>query len=69
MDSSNIDLILTDALSKLKKEYPEMDFFLFLQPFAKTMFSHLGAEDKRRMENEAISAATQVFENYVKQKS
>lgn len=46
-----------------------MDFFLFLQPFSKTMFSHLGAEEKRRMENEAISAATQVFENYVKRKS
>lgn len=66
MDSSNIDLILSDALEKLKKEYPSFDFFLFLQPFDKSMFAHLGAEQKRQMESEAIAAATQVFERYVK---
>lgn len=69
MDSSNIDLILSDALGKLKKEYPTFDFFLFLQPFDKKMFAHLGAEQKRQMESEAIASATQVFERYVKQKS
>lgn len=69
MDSSNIDLILSDALEKLKKEFPAFDFFLFLQPFDKRMFAHLGAEQKRQMESDAIAAATQVFERYVKQKS
>lgn len=66
MDSSQIDLILTDALEKLKREFPTMDFFLFLQPFDKKMFAHLGAEEKRQMQNDAISSATQVFSNYLK---
>jgi hypothetical protein len=66
MDSSQIDLILTDALEKLKKEYPTMDFFMFLQPFDKSMFAHLSAEEKREMQNNAISSATQVFSTYLK---
>lgn len=69
MDSSNIDLILSDALEKLKRDYPTFEFFLFLQPFDRKMFAHLGAEQKRQMESDAVAAATQVFERYVKKKS
>lgn len=69
LDSSQIDLILSDALEKLKKEFPTLDFFMFLQPFDKRMFSHLSAEEKRQMQNNAISSATQVFDSYLKKNS
>jgi hypothetical protein len=66
LDPSRIDQILSDAGEKLKKEFPIMEFFVFLLPFDPAMFSHLGAEEKRRMESDAISAATKVFENNLK---
>jgi len=63
LDPSRIDQILADAGEKLKKEFPMMEFFVFLLPFDPAMFSHLGAVEKRRMENDAVSAATKVFES------
>lgn len=66
MDSSRIEQILSDAGEKLKKEAPGLDFFMILLPLSKTVYSHLSAEEKQRMEHTVISSAHKALEGYLK---
>lgn len=62
---TNAQILLQQAAEVLKRNHPEMEFFLLLIPFHRATMQHLSTEQRAELEKRVTRAASREFERYI----
>lgn len=61
-----ITFAMEEVASRLKKKFPEMEFFFLMIPFHRSTLQHLSTEQRYELEKRVVRAASRAFDEYIK---